>query len=194
MLFGWINKQPYYELIIKFGPQMTEVSVILVDEQDRQIGLMKKTEAHKKALLHRAVSVFILNQKGEWLLHRRAFGKYHSSGLWTNTCCSHPLPGETTIEAANRRLNEEMGLQCKLNELFNFTYKEPLDNGLTEHEFDHVFSGISDDTPIINPAEVIEYKYFKYIELQNDVESNPGNYTVWFRKIFERVEQVLSAT
>jgi isopentenyl-diphosphate delta-isomerase len=171
---------------------MTEVFVILVDEQDNQIGLMQKTEAHQKALLHRAISVFICNSRGEWLLHRRALDKYHSSGLWTNTCCSHPLPGETSIDAANRRLKEEMGMECHLDELFSFTYKEALDNDLTEHEFDHVFSGISDIIPIINPDEVHEFKYMKFNDLRNDVGLNPHNYTVWFRKIFERVEQHFS--
>jgi len=171
---------------------MTEVSVILVDKQDNQIGLMQKTEAHKKALLHRAISVFICNSRGEWLLHRRAFDKYHSGGLWSNSCCSHPLPGETNIDAANRRLTEEMGIQCNLVELFSFTYKEVLDNDLTEHEFDHVFAGISDNHPVINPLEVHELKYLKYNDLRKDVKLNPGNYTVWFRKIFERVQQYLS--
>lgn len=171
---------------------MTEVSVILVDKQDNQIGLMKKTEAHKKALLHRAISVFICNSRGEWLLHRRAFDKYHSGGLWSNSCCSHPLPGETNIDAANRRLTEEMGMQCNLVELFSFTYKEVLDNDLTEYEFDHVFAGISDNLPVINPLEVHEFKYLKYNDLRKDVKLNPGNYTFWFRKIFERVQQHLS--
>ena len=171
---------------------MTEVSVILVDKEDNQVGLMQKTEAHKKALLHRAISVFICNSEGEWLLHRRAFDKYHSSGLWSNACCSHPLPGETNIDAANRRLAEEMGMQCNLAELFSFTYKEALGNDLTEHEFDHVFSGVTDNLPVINPVEVHEFKYLKYNDLLNDINLNPCNYTVWFRKIFERVEQHLS--
>lgn len=164
----------------------------MVDKQDNPIGLMPKTEVHKKALLHRAISVFICNSRGEWLLHRRAFDKYHSGGLWSNACCSHPLPGETNIDAANRRLAEEMGMQCNLKELFSFTYKDVLDNDLTEHEFDHVFSGISDNLPIINPVEVHEFKYLKYNDLRNDIKLNPGNYTVWFRKIFGRVEQHLS--
>lgn len=171
---------------------MVETQVILVDANDNQIGTMEKMEAHKKAFLHRAISVFIFNTKGEWLLQRRAMDKYHSGGLWTNTCCSHPFPGESVIEAANRRLNEEMGLKCKLQELFSFTYKEPLDNELTEYEFDHVIFGISDDIPKPNTNEVMDYKYMSYFHLHNDLRSNPDNYTVWFKKIFERVHQYIS--
>jgi len=171
---------------------MVETQVILVDSNDNQIGTMEKMEAHRKALLHRAISVFIFNTKGEWLLQRRALDKYHSGGLWTNTCCSHPFPGESVIEAANRRLKEEMGMKSKLKELFSFTYKEPLDNELTEYEFDHVISGISDSSPIINIDEVMEYKYVSYYYLYNDLRSNPNNYTVWFKKIFERVHQYIS--
>jgi isopentenyl-diphosphate delta-isomerase len=171
---------------------MVETQVILVDSNDNQIGTMEKMDAHKKALLHRAISVFIFNTKGEWLLQRRAMDKYHSGGLWTNTCCSHPFPGESVIEAANRRLNEEMGLKCKLQELFSFTYKEPLDNELTEYEFDHVIFGISDDIPKPNTDEVMDYKYMSYFHLHNDLHSNPDNYTVWFKKIFERVHQYIS--
>jgi len=167
---------------------MSNTFVILVDSDDNQIGVSEKMEAHRKALLHRAVSVFICNTKGEWLLQRRALSKYHSNGLWTNTCCSHPHPNETSIDAANRRLKEEMGMECKLKELFNFTYKEILDNELTEYEFDHVFLGITDDTPKINIEEVMEWKYISFIDLKNDIEQNPNNYTVWFKKIFERVK------
>jgi isopentenyl-diphosphate Delta-isomerase len=166
---------------------MMEELVILVDERDIKLGLMPKTEAHRKALLHRAISVFIFNSNGEWLLQRRALTKYHSSGLWTNTCCTHPLPNETSIDAANRRLSQEMGMQCSLKELFSFTYKEVLDNELTEHEFDHVFIGITDNVPQINTDEVAEYKYLKYSNLNLDIKKNPTHYTVWFKKIVERV-------
>jgi isopentenyl-diphosphate Delta-isomerase len=169
---------------------MEEELVILVDEQDNQIGLMPKTEAHKKALLHRAISVFIFNSNGEWLLQRRALTKYHSSGLWTNTCCTHPMPGETNMDAANRRLRQEMGMQCPLKELFSFTYKEALDNELTEHEFDHVFIGITDSIPQINPNEVTEFNYINYSELILDIQKNPNHYTVWFKKIVERVNKL----
>jgi len=167
---------------------MEEVMVILVDEKDNEIGLMPKTEAHKKAMLHRAISVFIFNSKREWLLQRRAITKYHSGGLWTNTCCSHPLPNETNIDAVNRRLQQEMGMQCSLKEIFSFTYKEALDNELTEYEFDHVFIGISDFIPIINVTEVALFKYVKYNDLTLDLKNNPSDYTVWFKKIFERMQ------
>jgi len=168
---------------------MEEVKVILVDENDVETGLMGKTEAHEKGLLHRAVSVFIVNTEGEWLLQRRALNKYHSAGLWTNTCCSHPLPGESSVDAAKRRLFEEMGLTCDLVPLFNFTYREILENGLIEHELDYVFLGIADDIPVINDLEVAEFKYFNYREMEIDIKTNPENYTIWFRKIFKQVNQ-----
>lgn len=170
---------------------MNDTFVILVDSDDKQIGVSEKMEAHRKALLHRAVSVFIINSKGEWLLQRRALSKYHSNGLWTNTCCSHPYPNESSIDAANRRLVEEMGMKCQLKELFSFTYKEVLDNELTEYEFDHVFVGISDENPNINLDEVMEWKYINFIDLKNDIHHNPHNYTVWFKKIFERVNSLM---
>jgi isopentenyl-diphosphate Delta-isomerase len=169
---------------------MEEEQVILVDENDNEIGLMPKTEAHKKALLHRAISVFIFNSNGEWLLQRRALAKYHSGGLWTNACCTHPLPNESNIDAANRRLKQEMGIKCLLKELFSFTYKESLDNELTEYEFDHVFIGITDNIPQINLAEVSEFKYFIYNDLSLDIKKNPNHYTVWFKKIIERVNRL----
>jgi isopentenyl-diphosphate delta-isomerase len=168
---------------------MEEVKVILVDENDNEIGLMHKTMAHEIGVLHRAVSVFVINLAGDWLLQRRALHKYHSAGLWTNTCCSHPLPGESNIDAANRRLMEEMGLKCELNELFSFTYREIFENGLIEHEFDHVFLGVSNQFPVINDLEVAEYKYLNYEELHKDLNENPENYTVWFRKIYREVNR-----
>jgi isopentenyl-diphosphate Delta-isomerase len=166
---------------------MTEPNVILVDENDVQIGIAGKMEAHYKGILHRAVSVFIINSSSQWILQRRALNKYHSKGLWTNTCCSHPYPGETNIEAAGRRLMEEMGMQSKLKELFSFKYKQKLDNELTEHEFDHVFIGISDDDPIINTNEVFEWKKVSYNTLHEDILKNPNNYTYWFKEIYKKV-------
>ena len=166
--------------------------VILVAENDAALGTMEKHEAHRKALLHRAVSVFIFNSKGEWLLQQRAKGKYHSNGLWTNTCCTHPYPGESNLLAAERRLHEEMGMQCKLKEVFHFIYKEPLDNGYTEHELDHVFAGYTDEMPVINPEEVMDYKYISLANLKYDLEKNPDNYTVWFRKIVNLYENKLT--
>jgi isopentenyl-diphosphate Delta-isomerase len=171
---------------------MNEDKVILVDHTDKETGVMEKMEAHRKALLHRAISVFIFNTKGEWLLQRRALDKYHSGGLWTNTCCSHPYPGETNLDASNRRLAEEMGMEAGLKELFSFIYKEKLDHDLTEHELDHVFFGISDELPQINTREVMDWKYVNYFNLYKEIQSNPENYTVWFRKIAERVHQYVS--
>ena len=158
--------------------------VILVDENDNPIGTMPKMEAHEKAMLHRACSVFILNANDEVLLQQRANDKYHSAGLWTNTYCSHPHPGEDTLGAARRRLKEEMGMEADLQFVFKFMYKAPFDNLLTEHEIDHVFIGKTDELPVINPEEVASYKYMKPEEIKLDMEQNPQSYTVWFRIIF----------
>lgn len=166
--------------------------VILVDENDHAIGVMEKMEAHRGACLHRAVSVFITNSKGDWIIQRRAFNKYHSNGLWTNTCCSHPFPEETSLAAAKRRLAHEMGIDCPLTEIFSFIYKEPLDNELTEFELDHIFVGVSDDFPEMNKDEVVEWKAISFSELHADMISNPEAYTVWFRKLYERVGNYVS--
>lgn len=166
---------------------MIDNDVILVDEFDRQIGTMEKLEAHVKAVLHRAISVFIFNSKGEWLLQRRAIEKYHSRGLWTNTSCTHPAPGETSLEAAHRRLHEEMGLKAELREVFNFKYIQELENNLTEHEYDHVFVGYSDELPVPNPDEVMDYKYISYQDLLQEVAESPEKFTAWFKMIYERV-------
>lgn len=163
--------------------------VVLVDAHDKQIGVMEKYEAHQKGLLHRAISVFLFNSQGQWLLQQRADDKYHSNSLWSNTCCTHPFPEESNLDAANRRLYEEMGLRCDLKYLFNFLYEEPLDNELTEHELDHVFIGFSDEDPQLNPLEVMDYCYINFSELKKDLQSHPGNYTVWFRKIVELVHE-----
>jgi len=168
---------------------MEEIKVILVDEFDFETGLMYKIEAHQKGVLHRAVSVFIVNENDEWLLQQRALNKYHSAGLWTNTCCSHPLPGESNINAASRRLTEEMGLECELNYLFSFTYREIFANGLTEREFDHVFLGVCNQVPVINNCEVLDYKYINFDKLKTDIQENQENYTAWFLKICDRVNQ-----
>jgi isopentenyl-diphosphate delta-isomerase len=155
--------------------------VILVNEQDEQIGLMPKLEAHEKGLLHRAFSVFLFNKEGQLLLQQRAFGKYHSEGLWSNTCCSHPMPEEDIQVAAHRRLMEEMGLKTDLHFLYSFLYKAPLDKGLTEHEIDHIFVGTTDEKPVINTDEVAAWKYVSIDELFADLESHPELYTVWFK-------------
>jgi isopentenyl-diphosphate delta-isomerase len=171
---------------------MEETKVIIVDENDIQTGIAGKLEAHEKALLHRAVSVFIINSKGEWILQRRAFDKYHSNGLWTNTCCTHPHPGESVFDAAKRRLKEEMGIVCNVTWLFSFIYKEKLDNELTEHELDHVFFGITDSDPVINTAEVEEWEKISFPDIQNDLKQNPERYTYWFREIYEKVNKYIT--
>lgn len=165
--------------------------VVLVDENDRETGIMEKIEVHRRGLLHRAFSVFILDSKGKLLLQRRSWDKYHSPGLWTNTCCSHPRPGEAVADAATRRLNEEMGITCYLEESFTFIYRAEFENGLTEHEFDHVLVGVSDDKPTPDPREVDSYKYTDLEELEKDMADNPHDYTVWFRIAYPRVRNVL---
>ena len=164
---------------------MSEENVILVNENDEQIGLMPKLEAHEKAVLHRAFSVFVLNSKNEIMLQQRAHQKYHSPLLWTNTCCSHQREGETNIEAGSRRLFEEMGFKTELKELFHFIYKAPFDNGLTEHELDHVMIGYYNDAPVINPEEVEDWKWMKIEDVKNNMEFHPELYTVWFKIIFD---------
>ena len=160
--------------------------VVLVNEQDQQIGLMEKIEAHEKGLLHRAFSVFILNDANELLLQKRALSKYHSPGLWTNTCCSHPKDNENIINAGNRRLKEEMGFQTELKPFLSFVYKAKFKNGLTEHEFDHVLIGKYNDEPLINFVEVCDWKWVDLESLSLDIINNSENYTVWFKIIFKK--------
>ena len=160
--------------------------VILVDKNDNQLGLMEKIEAHEKAVLHRAFSIFILNDNNELLLQRRALSKYHSPGLWTNTCCSHPREGESVINAGIRRLREEMGFETEINNLFSFIYKAEFDNGLTEHELDHVLLGRYNKAPLINKLEVSDWKWTNMEFLKKDVVINPDLYTVWFKIIFQQ--------
>lgn len=166
--------------------KMKEEHVILVNENDEQIGLMPKLEAHEKAVLHRAFSVFVFNKKGELLLQQRAVEKYHSPLLWTNTCCSHQRAGESNIEAGKRRLQEEMGFVTELKEVFSFIYKAPFDNGLTEHELDHVMVGEFEEDPNINPEEVESFKWMLIEDVKKDIASNPELYTAWFKIIFEK--------
>jgi isopentenyl-diphosphate delta-isomerase len=164
---------------------VVEEKVILVDTNDNPIGLMNKLEAHEKAILHRAFSVFILNDKNELMLQQRAHHKYHSPLLWTNTCCSHQRENEINIQAGTRRLREEMGFETELKEMFHFIYKAPFDNGLTEHELDHVMLGYYNDMPDINKDEVESWKWMKIEDVKNDMIVNPNLYTVWFKIIFE---------
>lgn len=163
---------------------MNTNEVILVNESDEQVGTMEKIEAHQKALLHRAFSVFIFNSKGEMLLQQRAENKYHSPGLWTNACCSHPAPGEETGNAAERRLKEELGFNTGLKKLFSFTYKVGFDNGLTEHEYDHVFTGIYDGDIYPNKEEVKDYCFKPVEEIREALEQTPEKFTPWFRIAF----------
>ncbi|MEX0359727.1 MAG: isopentenyl-diphosphate Delta-isomerase [Allomuricauda sp.] len=171
---------------------MEEEKVILVNTNDEPIGLMPKMEAHEKAVLHRAFSVFIMNNKGETMLQQRAKDKYHSPLLWTNTCCSHQRDGETNIQAGKRRLMEEMGFSTELRELFSFIYKAPFDNGLTEHELDHVMMGHYNDSPQINPEEVEGWKWMQPSDIKQDIAQNPDKYTAWFKIIFERFYDYLT--
>lgn len=165
---------------------MTEELVILVDENDNQVGLMPKMEAHEKALLHRAFSVFVFNDAKELMIQQRALSKYHSPGLWTNTCCSHQREGESHIDAGKRRLMEEMGFTTELEESISFIYKAPFDNGLTEHEFDHILTGSYNGEPNLNPEEVAAWKWMPLSEIKSDMEENPQVYTAWFKIIFEK--------
>lgn len=169
-----------------------EELVVLVDEKDNQIGLMPKMEAHEKAVLHRAFSVFIFNEKGELMLQQRAASKYHSPLLWTNTCCSHQRDGESNVQAGRRRLQEEMGFTTDLKEVFSFVYKAPFDNGLTEHELDHVMIGRFEDKPNINKEEVEDYKWMQLADVKSDIENNPSIYTEWFKIIFKESYEKLT--
>jgi isopentenyl-diphosphate delta-isomerase len=166
---------------------MQREEVILVDKDDNPVGAMEKMEAHRKAVLHRAFSVFIFNGKGEMLLQQRARQKYHSAGLWTNACCSHPRPGEDTRQAALRRLQEEMGFTTILEKLFDFTYRAEFGNGLTEFEFDHVFTGVYDGDIDPDPTEVGDHCFKTLDEIRTDLAAHPQRYTHWFHLAFPAV-------
>lgn len=161
--------------------------VILVDTQDQAIGIMEKMEAHEKGLLHRAFSLFVFNDKKEMLLQRRAFNKYHSGGLWTNTCCSHPRPDEPLIAAVQRRIQEEMGFVCSPQSSFSFIYQAELEHNLIEHELDHVFFATYNDAPQINLEEVCEWKYASIDNIRKEMAEKPEMFTAWFKIVFENV-------
>jgi len=165
---------------------MKEEQVILVNEKDEQIGLMPKMEAHEKAVLHRAFSVFIFNNQNQLMLQQRAADKYHSPLLWANTCCSHQRDGETNLQAGKRRLQEEMGFVCELEEKTSFIYNAPFENGLTEHELDHIMIGTYNDAPVINKEEVESFKWMTLEEVKVDMALNPDIYTAWFKIIFDK--------
>lgn len=161
--------------------------VILVDPQDQVLGKMEKLEVHEKGLLHRAFSIFLFNSKGEMLIQQRALEKYHSPGLWTNACCSHPSPGESLEQACSRRLMEELGISAELSYMFQFTYRAELENGLIEHELDHVYTGTYEGNIPFNPQEIKAIKWLKPTDLIIDIEQNPNHYTAWFKIIIKDV-------
>ncbi len=161
--------------------------VILVDEKDNQIGTGEKLETHRKGILHRAFSIFVFNSKGEMMLQKRASTKYHSGGLWTNICCGHQRPTETLENAAKRRLMEENGFQCELTKMFEYIYKVELDKGMTEHEFLHVFKGVFDGVPTLNPEEADDWKWISLSDLKKDLKENPGKYAPWFKLSMKRL-------
>ncbi len=168
---------------------MDTVQVILVDEQDRETGVAEKMQAHREGLLHRAFSIFIFNRRGDMLLQQRALEKYHSGGLWTNACCSHPLPGEETPAAASRRLREELGIHTTLEKIFDFTYRSGLDQGLVEHEFDHVFAGFYDGDIPYDQTEVMAVCYKTMDTIRQELETEPEQFTTWFRIAFPAVRK-----
>lgn len=167
--------------------------VLLVDENDREIETAEKMEAHATGKLHRAFSIFVFNSRGQLLIHKRADNKYHSGGLWSNTCCGHQRPGEGLEISIHRRLKEEMGFDCELKRLFAITYKAELDNNITEHEIDHVFAGVYDDDPDPDPAEVSAYSWIDRHVLVEDMRSNPERYSYWFKLLLEQVINAISA-
>lgn len=166
---------------------MDKGQVILVDEKDNSIGVAGKMEAHQKGILHRAFSIFIFNSKGEMLLQQRALNKYHSAGLWSNTCCSHPAPGEGLLAVAQKRLKEEMGFEVTVKKIFDFIYKAEFDNGLTEYEFDHVLVGEYNGPVIPNKNEVMDHCYKAVKEIDQSLKDDPGKYSVWFQLAYPKV-------
>jgi isopentenyl-diphosphate delta-isomerase, type 1 len=168
---------------------METEQLVLVNNRDEPVGTMGKMEVHQKGLLHRAFSVFVFDRTGRFLLQQRAFSKYHSSGLWTNTCCSHPRPDENVLEAAKRRLKEEMGFETDLKEIFSFVYKAEMENGLIEHEYDHVFAGFFNDVPQPNGQEVQGWCYSSIKDLKEKIARNPNQFTSWFRIVFPKIEE-----
>lgn len=168
--------------------------VILVNSKDEEIGTMEKLKAHQTGALHRAFSVLIFNKKGEMMLQKRADEKYHSGGLWTNACCSHPKPGESVQNAARRRLMEEMGIDLEPRFVYKFIYKAKLENNLTEHECDYVFVGEYNEAPILNGNEASGWKFASVQAIKDDVAKNPNDYTVWFKMILDNLNKYIYQT
>src|SRR5688572_14570569 len=167
---------------------MQEQQVILVNGSDQPEGVAGKMEAHRNGLLHRAFSVFIFSSKGEMLLQQRALDKYHSGGLWTNACCSHPFPGEATADAAKRRLMDEMGVETELEHIGELVYNISLDNGLSEHEYDHLYAGQFDGSVRINKKEVMDYAFEDMNKLRDSLKTHPKQFTAWFHLAFPKIE------
>ena len=167
------------------------INIPLVDDNDLIVGYAEKLEVHIQGLLHRAFSILVFNEKGKLLIHQRALGKYHSPGLWTNTCCGHPNQGESMDEAIHRRLQEEMGFDCELTHKFTFRYKALFENGLTENEIDHVYFGQFNGEFVVNPVEVEEFKWLSLEDLKSMINNNPENFTVWFKEIMKHEEMIL---
>lgn len=186
-----MEKETVKDFVIRIGDNMLEY-IVTVDEMDREVGAMEKIQAHKEAVLHRAFSVIVRNSKGEILLQQRYHGKYHSPGLWTNTCCSHQRVGETLEQSIHRRMKEEMGFDCEVREVFHFLYKAEFDNQLTEHEIDHVFIGEYDGVVHPDPMEVENIRWMTVEALRKDMKENPDQYTVWFQILMERPEMELA--
>jgi len=161
--------------------------ILLVDKNDNVIGKEEKIKAHREGKLHRAISIFVFNSKGELLIQKRAKTKYHCGGLWSNTCCSHPRPGEPVEKAVHRRLKDEMGFDCELKEIFSFIYKVKFDNDLFEHEYDHFFIGNFDGEPTPSPEEVDEWEWINLEELKRGIQENPDSYTYWFKISIDKV-------
>ncbi|RYZ23493.1 MAG: isopentenyl-diphosphate Delta-isomerase [Chitinophagaceae bacterium] len=167
-----------------------EAQVVLVNEQDEPQGTMGKLEAHRRGLLHRAISIFLFDKNGRMLLQQRAAGKYHGGGLWSNACCSHPLPGEAPADAAARRLREELGISLPLEPVFSFTYRAEVENGLVEHEYDHVFAGTFEGSFALNPEEVADVRYISTEDLEAELRRSPEQFTQWFRMIYGKVNRI----
>ena len=191
-VFNSFNFEYSFCKFVATQEKMKEEQVILVNKNDEQIGLMPKMEAHEKAVLHRAFSVFVFNDKNELMLQQRAAEKYHSPLLWANTCCSHQRDGEANLAAGKRRLQEEMGFVCELEEKTSFIYKAPFDNGLTEHELDHIMVGFYNDDPVINKEEVESFKWMSLEAIKSDIEIQPEIYTAWFKIIFDKYYEFIN--
>lgn len=169
------------------------IHVILVDENNTPVGTMEKLEAHQKGVLHRAISVYIFDDQHNLLMQKRAASKYHCGGLWTNTCCGHPLPGEDSLSAATRRLSEEMGIACPLEQQFDFRYSTELSNGLVENEYGHIYFGKYNEAPLLNPIEADDFIYVSLPALQKQIDADPGKFTPWFKLVIPKVLQHLPA-